>query len=130
MTTNDSRGPRYDALFLNPAQVQGHACVVLANFSDREPCRRKTRRPPSNAEPTGAERIRRRRAGEHVVECAGHALDTAHQTLTHLANARGCQPRQPCLGHSTIRLTMDTYAHVLPDHLQSAAEAMDRALGL
>jgi hypothetical protein len=46
--------------------------VVLANFSDREPCRRKTRRPPSEAVLAEAERIRRRRAGditdgEHVV---------------------------------------------------------------
>ena len=45
--------------------------VVLANFSDREPCRRKTRRPPSPAALAEAERIRRHRAGlgdgEHVV---------------------------------------------------------------
>ena len=44
--------------------------VVLANFSDRDPCRRKTRRPPSAAALAEAERIRRRdRAGdgEHVV---------------------------------------------------------------
>jgi transposase len=45
--------------------------LVLANFSDREPCRRKTRRPPSAAALTEAERIRRVRAGlgagEHVV---------------------------------------------------------------
>lgn len=32
------------------------------------------------------------------------------------------------LGHSTIRLTMDTYGHVLTDSLTAAAEAMDRAL--
>jgi transposase len=46
--------------------------VVLANFSDREPCRRKTRRPPSAEALAEAERIRRHRAsdlaaGEHVV---------------------------------------------------------------
>ncbi len=33
------------------------------------------------------------------------------------------------LGHSTIRLTMDTYGHVLPDRLRAAAEAMDLAFG-
>ena len=45
--------------------------VVLANFSDRDPCRRKTRRPPSAAALAEAERIRRDRSclgdGEHVV---------------------------------------------------------------
>jgi hypothetical protein len=45
--------------------------LVLANFSDRDPCRRKTRRPPSTAALAEAERIRRHRAdlgdGEHVV---------------------------------------------------------------
>lgn len=33
------------------------------------------------------------------------------------------------LGHSTIRLIMDTYTHVLDERLRPAAEAMDRALG-
>ena len=45
--------------------------VVLANFSDRGPCRRKTRRPPSTEALAEAESIRRRAgdlaAGEHVV---------------------------------------------------------------
>jgi hypothetical protein len=45
--------------------------VVLANFSDRDPCRHKTRRPPSAAALAEAERIRRDRCGlgdgEHVV---------------------------------------------------------------
>lgn len=45
--------------------------VVLANFSDRDPCRRKTRRPPSEAALAEAERIRQARLGvsdgEHVV---------------------------------------------------------------
>jgi transposase len=38
--------------------------VVLGAFSDREPCRRKTRRPPSAAALAEAERIRRARAGD------------------------------------------------------------------
>jgi len=33
------------------------------------------------------------------------------------------------LGHSTIRLTADTYGHVLPRTARSAADAIDRALG-
>jgi integrase len=33
------------------------------------------------------------------------------------------------LGHSTFRLTMDTYAHVLDGQLHTAADAMDRAFG-
>ena len=32
------------------------------------------------------------------------------------------------LGHSTILLTMNTYAHVLPEVMCDAADAMDRAL--
>ena len=32
------------------------------------------------------------------------------------------------LGHSTIRLTMDTYGHVMAPARRDAAEAMDRAL--
>jgi transposase len=55
--------------------------AVLANFSDREPCRRKTRRPPSAAALAEAERIRRGRAasgdGEHVViDFAGYVEQT------------------------------------------------------
>jgi hypothetical protein len=34
------------------------------------------------------------------------------------------------LGHSTIRLTMETYAHVLPDRMREAAPAPDRLLGV
>ena len=45
--------------------------VVLANFTDREPCRRKTRRPPSAAALAEAVRVRTGGAGlgngEHVV---------------------------------------------------------------
>jgi transposase len=40
--------------------------VVLGTFSDREPCRRKTRRPPSAAALAEAARIRRGRAGDVV----------------------------------------------------------------
>lgn len=33
------------------------------------------------------------------------------------------------LGHSTIRMTADTYGHVLPSRARHAASAIDRALG-
>lgn len=44
--------------------------------------------------------------------------------------AEGVDPRtvMEILGHSTFRLTMDTYAHVLDGQLSQAADAMDRAL--
>ena len=55
--------------------------VVLGNFSDREPCRRKTRRPPSAEALAEAERLRRKRSGlgdgEHVViDFAGYVAQT------------------------------------------------------
>ena len=36
---------------------------------------------------------------------------------------------QETLGHSTIRLTADTYGHLMPGDSDRAAEAMNRALG-
>ncbi|MET8834409.1 hypothetical protein ABZV78_10890 [Micromonospora sp. NPDC004540] len=33
------------------------------------------------------------------------------------------------LGHSTIRMTADTYGHVLPARARQAASAIDRVLG-
>jgi integrase len=33
------------------------------------------------------------------------------------------------LGQSTIRMTADTYGHVLPSRARNAASAIDRALG-
>jgi hypothetical protein len=55
--------------------------VVLGNFSDRDPCRRKTRRPPSPQALAEAERLRRKGSvvgdGEHVViDFAGYAAQT------------------------------------------------------
>ncbi len=55
--------------------------LVLANFSDRDPCRGKTRRPPSPEALAEAERLRRKGSGpndgEHVViDFAGYAAQT------------------------------------------------------
>ena len=33
------------------------------------------------------------------------------------------------LGHSTIRLTLDTYSHVLPGMQRTATDALDAILG-
>ncbi len=33
------------------------------------------------------------------------------------------------LGHNSIQITLDTYAHVLPDMQDEAADALDAALG-
>jgi integrase len=55
--------------------------------------------------------------------------DLRHACATYLL-ASGVEPRtvMKILGHSTIRLTMDLYGHVLPDRLRAAASAMDRAM--
>ncbi len=55
--------------------------------------------------------------------------DLRHACATFLL-AQGVEPRtvMEILGHSTIRLTMDSYSHVLPDRLQAAAEAMNQTL--
>ena len=52
--------------------------VVLGNFSDRGPCRRKTRRPPSPEAQAEAERLRRKQSGlgsgeQVVIDFAGYA---------------------------------------------------------
>ena len=33
------------------------------------------------------------------------------------------------LGHASVNITLNTYAHVLPDMQDSAADAMEAALG-
>jgi integrase len=55
--------------------------------------------------------------------------DLRHACAT-LLIAQGVEPRviMSILGHSTILLTMNTYAHVLPEVVRDAADAMDRAL--
>jgi integrase len=55
--------------------------------------------------------------------------DLRHACATYVL-AGGVEPRtvMEILGHSTIRLTMDLYGHVLPDRLRAAASAMDRAM--
>jgi len=58
-----------------------------------------------------------------------HLHDLRHACGSYLI-AEGVDPRtvMEVLGHSTFRLTMDTYAHVLDGQLSQAADAMDRAM--
>jgi integrase len=55
--------------------------------------------------------------------------DLRHSCATFLV-ATGVDPKsvQELLGHTTIRLTMDTYVHAMPENLRPAARAMDRVL--
>jgi integrase len=58
-----------------------------------------------------------------------HLHDLRHAFATFLLD-QGEELRtvMELLGHSTIRLTADTYGHVLPARARKAAEAMDRLL--
>lgn len=55
--------------------------------------------------------------------------DLRHGCATFLL-AAGVEPRtvMEILGHATIRMTMETYGHVLPERLHAAAEAIARLL--
>ena len=68
------------AVVRTEAHVAALTKVVLANFSDREPCRRKTRRPPSAEAVAEAERITKARAGavgeQVVIDFAAYAEQT------------------------------------------------------
>ncbi len=59
-----------------------------------------------------------------------HRLYDLRHTAATLLLAQGVQPRvlMDVLGHSTYRLTMDTYAHVMPAALRETANAMDVVL--
>jgi integrase len=71
---------------------------------------------------------------EQLRESAGlgwlHLHDLRHAFATFLLD-QGEELRtvMELLGHSTIRLTADTYGHVLPTRARQAASAIDRALG-
>jgi integrase len=53
-------------------------------------------------------------------------------TCASLLLAQGVDARtiMETLGHSTITMTLDTYAHVMSTTLKAAADRMDYALGL
>jgi integrase len=56
-----------------------------------------------------------------------YSLRHTHATLL-LANGENAKVASERLGHSTIVLTLDTYAHVLPDMQQQAAERIEKLL--
>lgn len=60
-----------------------------------------------------------------------HVHDLRH-TCASLLLAQGVDARtiMETLGHSTITMTLDTYAHVMSTTLKAAADRMDDALGL
>ncbi|WP_433498323.1 tyrosine-type recombinase/integrase [Sphaerimonospora sp. CA-214678] len=82
----------------------------------------------------------RHRAGEPyrhfraVCDAAGirrvRLHDLRHTCATILL-AQGVDTRtiMEILGHSTIVLTMNTYAHVLPEHQATALDKLEKALG-
>lgn len=59
-----------------------------------------------------------------------HLHDLRHAFATLLLD-QGVEPRtvMELLGHSTIRLTADTYGHVLPTKVKGASDLMDGLLG-
>jgi integrase len=57
-----------------------------------------------------------------------HDLRHSYATLM-LESGVDLKTVSQALGHSTIRITADTYAHVTPAMQQSAAERLDRAIG-
>lgn len=61
----------------------------------------------------------------------GRVHDLRH-TCASLLLAQGVDARtiMETLGHSTITMTLDTYAHVMQTTLRAAADRMDDALGL
>ena len=72
-------------------------------------------------------KVHLRRAGLPEKEIRFH--DLRHSAATFLI-ARGSDPKtvQAILGHTTVRLTMDTYVHAMPQALRDAARQMDSML--
>ncbi|ACX51972.1 integrase family protein [Ammonifex degensii KC4] len=67
-----------------------------------------------------------RRAG--VPEIRIHDLRHTHASLL---LRQGVHPKvvQERLGHSSVKITLDTYSHLLPDAQEQAVKALERALG-
>lgn len=71
------------------------------------------------------------RAVYRVTEAAGMGKCSAHHlrhiAISHLV-ADGVDPKtvQAIAGHASIRVTLDTYGHLIPGHLEKAAESMNR----
>ncbi|MEH1099424.1 tyrosine-type recombinase/integrase [Micromonospora sp. CPCC 205561] len=87
-------------------------------------CRRPTRRGAGQGQSQG-EQLRATAGLEWL-----HPHDLRHAFATFLLD-QGEELRtvMELLGHSTIRMTADTYGHVLPARARQAASAIDRILG-
>ncbi len=76
----------------------------------------------------------RNRSFRRIKERAGVPSTTRFHDLRHtcatLLLGEGVNPKviSEQLGHASIRITLDTYSHVLPDMQESAAAAMEAAL--
>ncbi len=76
----------------------------------------------------------RNRSFKRIKERAGVPTTTRFHDLRHtcatLLLGEGVNPKvvSEQLGHASIRITLDTYSHVLPDMQESAAAAMEAAL--
>jgi integrase len=73
------------------------------------------------------------RAWQSLLKSAGvreARLHDARHTAATLLLVQGVAPRvvMAMLGHSTMRVTTDTYQHVVPELARDAAERMDKAL--
>ena len=75
----------------------------------------------------------------HLTQYTRQGEVTDRLVSYHEARARGRRESQPpalsepfvmdLLGHSTTKLTMDTYSHIMPALHREAADAMERPLG-
>ncbi|MFE0640442.1 tyrosine-type recombinase/integrase [Streptomyces sp. NPDC058877] len=68
----------------------------------------------------------------HSNHCASRRTHDLRHTCASLLLAQGVDARiiMETLGHSTITMTLDTYAHVMQTTLRAAADRMDDALGI
>lgn len=76
----------------------------------------------------GAKFITQRSKAGAKVAVRFHAL---RHTAASLLPIEGTNPKvvQEMLGHSSVRLTLDTYSHLIPTMQAGAADAFDRLFG-
>ena len=77
----------------------------------------------------------RNRSFTRIKECSGVRKDLCFHDLRHtratplLRDGVNVKVVSEMLGHASITITLNIYAHVLPDMQDSAANAMEAALG-
>lgn len=70
------------------------------------------------------------KAAKKLMRAAGVPVIRMHDlrhTFATVALARGISPKvvQEMLGHASVKITLDTYSHVLPGMFEEAAETID-----